>query len=130
MFIKDNDVYIKHKDYFSEMFIPPDANDLGKPLNYTLQKYFPDSKQKREKFIYSDNWGGVVLRNEAWIKLSNLVHIVKRQDYFEPDVRNRIIELQEQFHNMRSGELLVSDMERMWERLLKLVKENVKDDKR
>lgn len=130
VFIVGNDVYIKHRDYFSEMFVPPNSNDLGKPLNYILQKYFPDSNQKKEKFIYSDNWSSVVLRNEAWIKLGNLVHIVKRQDYFEPNVRYKIIELQEQYHHMRSGELIPSDMERMWERLLKLVKENIKDDKR
>ena len=126
VFVKDNDVYIKHRDYFSEQFVPSDSNDLGKPLNYTLAKYFPDSKQKREKFVYSDNWSGVILRNEAWIKLNNLVHIIKRQDYFEPDVRYKIIDLQEQYHHMRCGELLVSDMERMWERLLKLIKEEVK----
>ena len=125
VFIKDNDVYIKHRDYFSEQFVPSDSNDLGKPLNYTLAKYFPDSKQKREKFVYSDNWSGVILRNEAWIKLSNLVHIIKRQDYFEPDVRYKIIDLQEQFHHMNRGELMSSDMERMWERLIKLVKEEV-----
>ena len=130
VFIVGNDVYIKHRDYFSEQFVPPDANDLGKPLNHTLQKYFPNISKKKDKFIYTDSWGGVVLRNEAWIKLGNLVHRVKRQDYFELDVRNKIIELQEQFHHIISGELLVSDMERMWERLLKLVKENIKDDKR
>ena len=106
--------------------MPSDDNDLGKPLNHTIQKYFPDSNQKREKFVYNDNWGGVILRNEAWIKLNNLVHIIKRQDYFEPDVRYKIIDLQEQYHHMRCGELLVSDMERMWERLLKLIKEEVK----
>ena len=126
VFVKDNDVYIKHRDYFSEQFMPSDSNDLGKPLNYTLAKYFSDSKQKREKFVYSDNWSGVILRNEAWIKLNNLVHIIKRQDYYMPKVRNEIIELQEQFHHMISRELLVSDMERMWERLLKLIKEEVK----
>ena len=125
VFVKDNDVYIKHRDYFSEQFVPSDSNDLGKPLNYTLAKYFPDSKQKREKFVYSDNWSGVILRNEAWIKLNNLVHIIKRQDYFEPDVRYKIIDLQEQYHHMNNGELINSDMERMWERLLKLIKGEV-----
>ena len=106
--------------------MPSDSNDLGKPLNYTLAKYFPDSKQKKEKFVYSDNWSGVILRNEAWIKLNNLVHIIKRQDYFEPNIRNKIIDLQEQYHHMNNGELISSDMERMWERLLKLIKEEVK----
>lgn len=123
VFIKDNDVYIKHRDYFSEQFVPSDSNDLGKPLNYRLQKYFPNTKQKRETFVYSDNWSGVILRNEAWIKLTNLVHIIKRQDYFEPDVRYKIIDLQEQYHHMNRGELMSSDMERMWERLIKLIKE-------
>ena len=130
VFIKDNDVYVKHRDYFSEMFIPPDDNDLGKPLNHTMQKYFPDMNTKKDRFIYTDDWGGVVLRDEAWIKLRNLVHIIKRKDYFEPNIRNKIVGLQEQYHHMRCGELLVSDMERMWERLLKLVKENIDNDKR
>ncbi len=126
VFIKDNDVYIKHRDYFSKQFVPSDDNDLGKPLNHTIQKYFPDMNTKKDRFIYTDDWGGVVLRDEAWIKLRNLVHIIKRKDYFEPNIRNKIVGLQEQYHHMRCGELLVSDMERMWERLIKLVKEEVK----
>ena len=126
VFVKDNDVYIKHRDYFSEQFVPSDSNDLGKPLNHTIQKYFPDTNTKKDRFVYTDDWGGVVLRDEAWIKLTNLVHIIKRQDYFEPDVRYKIIDLQEQFHHMNRGELMSSDMERMWERLLKLIKEEVK----
>ena len=106
--------------------MPSDSNDLGKPLNYTIQKYFPDINTKKDRFIYTDSWGGVVLRDEAWIKLNNLVNIIKRQDYFEPDVRYKIVGLQEQYHHMKHGELMSSDMERMWERLLKLIKEEVK----
>lgn len=69
IFIKENDVWIKHNDYFSDTFNPPTA-DIGKPTSYILKKYF--NTNLKEKFVYSDNWGSVVLRSEAWLCLRNL----------------------------------------------------------
>lgn len=75
VFIKDNDVYIKHTDYFSYLWIPPTGERIGMPLKYYLEKYF-DTTRKAE-FIYPDGYGLIVLRNEAWICLKNYVHYIK-----------------------------------------------------
>jgi hypothetical protein len=74
IFINGDDVWIKHKDYFSESFRPP-AEDIGKSQNYILKKYF--GAEKSNKFIYSDSWGDIVLRNEAWLCLKNLYKKIK-----------------------------------------------------
>lgn len=52
VFIRENDIYIKHTDYFSASWKPPKEERMGMPLNYYLEKYFGDVKS--EKFIYSD----------------------------------------------------------------------------
>lgn len=69
-FIEGNDVWVKHRDYFSKSWSPPNG-DLGKSQDYYLNKYF--DKQRNKKFIYSDSWGSVVLRNEAWITIKNII---------------------------------------------------------
>lgn len=78
-FIKDNDLWIKHRDFFSTTH-KPDQCDIGTPLSYRLQKYFGKSTAN-QKFIYDDNWGLIVLRNEAWIVFRNLKNnMVKYKD--------------------------------------------------
>lgn len=69
-FIKDNDLWIKHRDFFSSSH-KPQKEDIGSPLSYRMKKYFGQSKS--EKFIYADNWGSIVLRNEAWIVFKDFV---------------------------------------------------------
>lgn len=71
LFIKDNDLYIKHNDYFSYYWQPPKGERIGMPLSYYANKYF--SKNRKEKFIYPDCWGSIVLRNEAWLCIKNAV---------------------------------------------------------
>lgn len=63
MFIKDNDLWIKHDDYFSRLWRPPKGERLDMPTSYYLKKYF--DKIKKDKFIYPDGWGSIVLRNNA-----------------------------------------------------------------
>jgi len=74
LFLKGDDLYIDHHDYFSPLWRPP-ADDIGKPMNYYLKKYFGCSRP--EKFCYADNWGGIVLQSKAWLRITNFVPMVK-----------------------------------------------------
>ena len=71
LFIKDNDLYIKHNDYFSYYWSPPEGERIGMPLSYYANKYF--NKKRQEKFTYPDCWGSIILRNEAWLRIKNAV---------------------------------------------------------
>ena len=68
-FKKDNDLYIHHKDFFSEE-MKYENSDFGTPLEYRAKKYL--NKDKASKFIYNDLWGSIVCRNEAWIVFRNI----------------------------------------------------------
>lgn len=73
-FIKENDLWIKHADYFSESLEePPEL--FGTPLEYRCKVL--GIKDKKNKFIYPDCWGDIVLRNEAWIILKNIIPQIK-----------------------------------------------------
>ena len=76
-FVNGDDLWIKHRDFFSESFRPP-VEDMGAPLGYILEKYFPDLKRHTKDFIYADTWGDVVLRNEAWIVFRNFGQVIRR----------------------------------------------------
>lgn len=74
-FVKDNDLWIKHRDFFSKSHRPA-LKDIGTPLTYRLQKYFNCDKNYLDKFMYPDSWGSIVLRNEAWIVFHNIKNFV------------------------------------------------------
>lgn len=69
-FIKDNDLWIKHRDYFSRSI--DKLEDSGTPLEYRIEKYGLSSK-KSSGFIYNDCWGSVIGRNEAWLIIKDVV---------------------------------------------------------
>ncbi len=69
-FIKDNDLWIKHRDWFSQD-MKESPEDFGTPLEYRSNKYL--EKGKKNKFIYPDAWGSIVCRNEAWISFENII---------------------------------------------------------
>lgn len=121
MFVKDNDIWVKHRDYFSPSFIPP-AEDIGKPLDYILEKYFDTDTKK--KFVYSDNWSDVVLRSEAWIVVENLITAIK-DGIFELDILKEIVRQQEKTHGFKKYDLCCTDMERFWERVVKELKNKI-----
>lgn len=106
-FIKDNDLWIKHRDFFS---VPhrPKNEDIGTPLVYRAKKYFGKDLSYKNNFCYADCWGGdIILRNKAWIVFRNLKQAVKRdrhmpvrsmiQAFLNSDVlkQNRIYELED-----------------------------------
>ena len=74
LFLKGDDLYINHHDYFSRSWRPP-ADDLGKPTTYYLKKYFGITRP--EKFCYPDCWGEIVLQNKAWLRITNFVPMAK-----------------------------------------------------
>ena len=69
-FVLGNDLWIKHRDFFSEE-MQYDKEDFGTPLEYRTNKYL--GKEKKGKFVYNDCWGSIINRNEAWIVFKNLI---------------------------------------------------------
>lgn len=114
VFIHKEDVWIKHRDYFSEVY-KPTMEELGRPLNYFVEKHL--CKNGPQRFIYDDAWGAVVLRNEAWIVIEGLLAEV-RTNKFPLDIVRKIREQQERFHGFEKYELVSTEMERFWERLV------------
>jgi len=74
VFVIGDDVWVRHKDYFSSSLKLP-REDIGKPLGALANKYC--EKSKKEKFVYPDAWGDIVLKNEAWIRLKGLMIDIK-----------------------------------------------------
>lgn len=80
VFVKDNDIYIYHNEYFCPE-MPIDPADYGTPFSYRANKYL--GKNASKKFIYDDNWGSILLHNVAWCKFVNfmkLFEIMKPND--------------------------------------------------
>jgi len=125
IYIENDNLWIKHKDFFSKVFIP-NKEDIGKPLSFILQKYF--SKEKSEKFIYSDCWGSVVLRNEAWLKFENVISFYKKQDSYNKDY-NLYVTAEEMLKLFCSKEnidspAVIIEYERFFERITDILKYN------
>ena len=43
VYITENDVWVKHRDYFSNTYIP-NMDELGKPLSYFAEKFKSNKK--------------------------------------------------------------------------------------
>lgn len=74
-FIKDGDLWMRHKDFFSPSWRPPPGERIGEPQNYYLAKYF--GFMRSSKFLYADNYADIVLRNEAWLRFDSLLLLVR-----------------------------------------------------
>lgn len=78
IYIKGDDIFIKIYDYNSQLFRPhPELS--GAPLTVIVERYFPE-KSVRQKFIYNDCWGSIVLRGEAWMCFRHIVPLIKKAD--------------------------------------------------
>ena len=80
-FVNGDDLWIKHRDFFSPCHVPSDPKDYGTPLRYRLKKYFGVDKAYLDKFVYPDSWGEIILRNEAWIVFRNIRQVAKRDSH-------------------------------------------------
>lgn len=112
-FIKDNDLWIKHRDFFSEE-MKYEPEDFGTPLEYRARKYL--DKNKSNKFVYPDAWGSIVCRNEAWIIFENIIPQVKLQSQYEL-TRNMVKEFARK--HMIDWRELDNEWERFFENIVK-----------
>ena len=116
-FVAGNDLWIKHRDFFSAQHIPSDIKDNGTPLTYRAKKYFDMDLDDKEKFIYNDCWGGIVLRNEAWIVFRNIKQALIRN---ENDLSQTLVEMFSKTdfckkHSIDYLDLINSDWQRFFE---------------
>jgi len=92
-----NIIYVLHRDWFSPSISYEKAIELG----------IISPSQYRQKFVYKDNFGGVVLRNEAVISFAI------------PDVRNFILDsrfqLMQEFAEMLGVNWTALDALHRWE---------------
>ena len=92
------------------------------PMNYYLKKYF--EKTKSEKFIYSDCWGSIILRNEAWIKLENLIPLCKYREMNYSQIASDVLSQQKCSVKGMSDEVCL-EWERYWQNVVKYVCEYI-----
>lgn len=117
LFLRGDDLYINHNDYFSQSWRPP-ADDIGKPTSYYLKKYF--GVTKTEKFVYADCWGGIVLRSKAWLRITNFAKVVGILN--APQIAMTIWPMIRQYHGWSESE---QNMD--WERFLMEVANKTKE---
>lgn len=115
IFILGDDVWIQHNDYFSES-MKLSSEDTGMPLGYLAKKHM--SKDKKQKFVYANAWGDIVLRNQAWLRIHNLLKQIQ-EGRFQLDIVGDIREQQEKLHGFEELELCCTDMERFWDSVVK-----------
>lgn len=117
MFVKDNDLWVKHDDYFSRLWHPP-VDDIGKPQSYYLNKYFSDNRG-HSKFIYHDDWGGIVLRNNAWLVIRNAVPMLLYREIDYAQVARMIWESQAKVEKIGMYDDISLEWVMFWEDVVK-----------
>lgn len=124
VFVLNNDVWVKHNDYFSEMFRPP-AEDIGKPLSHIAKKYF--NKSTSEKLLYANNWASVVLRNEAWLCLKNLAKQIQIFDKIQVqfEVQKAVNAFYKSKYSVEDVLDGINDMSRFYENLVHLLHKSI-----
>ena len=119
-FIKDNDLWIKHRDFFSATH-RPNKEDIGTPLVYRAKKYFGKDLNYMNNFCYADCWGDIILRNEAWIVFRNFGQVIRR-DRHQP-IQNMIKAFSNSDfcikHSISQYDLSNGDWERFFESVCK-----------
>lgn len=98
-------IYIKHRDWFSESISIDEALEYG-----IIEK-------KKNKFIYNDNFGSVVLRNEAWLEM-------KPEKGFKPELVEKMIQEIEYITGLKNHELHNADWTIFFEELVDLCQLN------
>ena len=116
-FVKGDDLWIKHRDFFSASHRPSDPKDNGTPLTYRAKKYFGMDLTGKEKFIYNDCWSDIILRNEAWIVFRNIKPTLIRNKH---DLSQILVEMFSKTnfckkHSIDYFDLINSDWKRFFE---------------
>ncbi len=80
LYFCDNDVILYHPDWYSqfyEPFVKSSFMDINYVINdwntYMVPRGADPINTRGNKFIYPDNFGGIIMRGEAWIKFKNLI---------------------------------------------------------
>lgn len=80
LYFDGDDVIIYHPDWYSqyyEPFVKSSFMDINYMINdwntYMVPRGADPISTKNNKFVYSDNFSGIILRGESWIKFKNLV---------------------------------------------------------
>lgn len=97
-YVKDNNLYIKHRDFGSIDIYGLTLEQKKKMININ------------QKFIYNDNFGCVVLRGEAWILLEDFIIDIKN-NVFPPKL----------FYNLAeqiTGDIGNCEWERFFEKVI------------
>ena len=127
IYIKGNDLYIYTNDYFSPSFCEP--GDEGMPLSCRAKKYSEKYGNKSlkvaEKFIYPDTWGEIVLRNKAWLKITNFLSFF-RQGLDDSQISWKCCRMVNRYHHRNEYDGVDVYWENMFEQICKLVRQNIK----
>ena len=107
-FVVGDDLFVKHTDYFSPSYRRDE--DIGTPLEYRARKY--GISEKKNKFVYADCWGDIVIRQVAWLKITNIMSLVKRMNHVQ--VSMEICRLMCKYHGLH--QLNDPEWQRFWER--------------
>ena len=79
-------------------------------LNMPERMPVPENMQK---FIYSDCWGSIILRNEVWIKLENLIPLCKYREMNYSQIASDVLSQQKRSIKGMSDEVCLE-----WKRIL------------
>lgn len=107
-FVVGDDLFVKHTDYFSPSYRRDE--DIGTPLEYRARKY--GISEKKNKFVYPDCWGDIVIRQVAWLKITNIMPLVRRMNPVQ--VGMEICRLMCEYHKF--DRLNDPEWQRFWER--------------
>ena len=107
-FVVGDDLFVKHTDYFSPSYSRDE--DIGTPIEYRARKY--GISEKKNKFVYADCWGDIVIRQVAWLKITNIMSLVKRMNHVQ--VSMEICRLMCEYRGF--NQLNDPEWQRFWER--------------
>lgn len=102
--VKNETVYVKHRDWFSQ------GISIRTALEYGIVK------KKKNKFVYNDNFGSVVLRNEAWIRIQ-----VPDWQAFSPHLVDQLISDTEAALGLEEFSLYGYDWTKFYEDIVQLM---------
>lgn len=120
-FVVENDLFVKHTDYFSPSYRRDE--DIGTPLEYRARKY--GMGEKKNKFVYADCWGDIVIRQVSWLKITNIMPLVKMMN--PAQVSMEICRLMCEYHGF--NQLNDPEWQRFWERAAVMLKTKTMEDK-
>jgi hypothetical protein len=101
-FIYGNDLYIQHRD-FNSVLMPEHNHEF------------------RQKFIYKDEYGCVVLRGEAWLKLENFILDIQNEVF--------IFDLVQHLTEQTTEIFGYNEWERFYEEIIKRTKTAIMSEK-